>query len=124
MTPATNVMLAGLSAKGWRNVLLVPISFVNDHIETLHELDIEYAHELAEQVGMDTVRRAASLNDHPVFIRTLAELVKNHLVSRESCSSTQLRLRCPGCYTDSCAEMRRFFFGHEHQEPPRRLASA
>ncbi len=36
--------------RGQKNLLLVPIAFVNDHIETLHELDIEYAHELGEEV--------------------------------------------------------------------------
>jgi hypothetical protein len=33
-----------------RNILLVPIAFVNEHIETLHEMDIEYGHDLAKEV--------------------------------------------------------------------------
>ena len=36
--------------KKFEPLLLVPIAFVNDHIETLHELDIEYAHELGQEV--------------------------------------------------------------------------
>lgn len=41
--------------KGFKNLMLVPISFVNEHIETLHELDIEYCKELCEKVsGPDT----------------------------------------------------------------------
>ena len=39
-----------LAKKHMKNILLVPIAFVNEHIETLHELDIEYAHDLANQV--------------------------------------------------------------------------
>lgn len=41
---------AGLAAKKLRNILLVPIAFVNEHIETLHEMDIEYGSDLAKQV--------------------------------------------------------------------------
>jgi ferrochelatase len=39
-----------LVKRGQKNLMLVPIAFVNDHIETLHELDIEYAHELGKEV--------------------------------------------------------------------------
>lgn len=42
----------GYIAKGFRNLMLVPISFVNEHIETLHELDIEYCKELVEKVSV------------------------------------------------------------------------
>lgn len=36
--------------QGKKNFILVPIAFVNEHIETLHELDIEYCKELGEEV--------------------------------------------------------------------------
>lgn len=36
---------------GRKNILLVPIAFTSDHIETLHELDLEYAEELAHEVS-------------------------------------------------------------------------
>ena len=35
---------------GQKNLMLVPIAFVNDHIETLHELDIEYAQDIGKEV--------------------------------------------------------------------------
>jgi len=38
-------------------LLLVPVAFVNEHIETLHELDIEYAHELGKEVGAEKIAR-------------------------------------------------------------------
>ena len=36
-------LFAALVKRGHKNLILVPIAFVNEHIETLHELDIEYA---------------------------------------------------------------------------------
>jgi protoporphyrin/coproporphyrin ferrochelatase len=61
-----------LAERGRKNVLLVPIAFTSDHIETLFELDIEYAHELGKEVGMKAVRRAKSLNDNPIFTKVRA----------------------------------------------------
>jgi len=57
---------------------VVPISFVSDHIETLHEIDIEYR-EFAESKGFRHYVRAPSLNDGEDFLSALAELVKGHL---------------------------------------------
>jgi ferrochelatase len=55
-------------------VLLIPIAFVSDHIETLVELDIENK-ELAEKSGVPAYFRAAVPNDDPQFITALAGLV-------------------------------------------------
>jgi ferrochelatase len=57
-------------------VLVIPISFVSDHIETLQEIDIQYK-ELAAQCGIREFRRAASLNLHPKFITALAALASS-----------------------------------------------
>ena len=51
MGPQTDAAIKGLSKNGRKNILLVPIAFVNDHIETLHELDLEYADELAKEAS-------------------------------------------------------------------------
>ena len=51
MSPQTDDVIKGLSKLGRKNLLLVPIAFTSDHIETLHELDLEYAEELANEVG-------------------------------------------------------------------------
>ena len=48
--PQTDEVIEGLAKRGKKNMLLVPIAFTSDHIETLYELDIEYATELAEKV--------------------------------------------------------------------------
>ncbi len=56
-----------------RRLLVVPISFVSDHIETLFEIDILYK-EMAKGLGSE-LKRIESLNTHPVFISALKDLV-------------------------------------------------
>ena len=51
LEPGTEQTINALVKRGQKNLMLVPIAFVNDHIETLHELDIEYADELGKEVG-------------------------------------------------------------------------
>lgn len=63
-----------LGSKGATRVLVVPVSFVSDHSETLYEIDIQYR-QLAAESGIRVFARMASLNDAPVFIRALADLV-------------------------------------------------
>lgn len=48
--PQTDKTIEELAKRGRKNILLVPIAFTSDHIETLHELDLEYADELASKV--------------------------------------------------------------------------
>lgn len=88
--PQTDEVIKGLCERGKRNLLLVPIAFTSDHIETLHELDIEYGQVLGEEVrprgaanlavgsltllvgfqcGVENIRRAASLNGNPLFMK-------------------------------------------------------
>jgi protoporphyrin/coproporphyrin ferrochelatase len=64
-----------LAANGVRRVLVIPISFVTEHIETLHEINIE-AREHAAERGIAEFHMMASLNDSPTFIQALADLVK------------------------------------------------
>ena len=75
LEPSTEDKLKELAAQGHQEVLVVPLSFVSDHIETLHEIDIEYR-EKAHQLGISDFRRVESLNSSPTFIRCLAELVR------------------------------------------------
>jgi ferrochelatase len=76
--PSTEEKLQELAKKKIKNVLIVPISFVSDHIETLFEIDILYR-DLAEKLGMN-FRRADSLNTHPKFIEALAEIIRKDIV--------------------------------------------
>lgn len=73
LSPSTPDTLVELAAKGVKEVVVMPISFVSDHVETLYEIDIQYA-ELAKELGMRLVR-TRSLNDEPLFIKGLAKLV-------------------------------------------------
>ncbi|NXN17751.1 HEMH protein, partial [Indicator maculatus] len=106
--PQTDETIKGLCQRGQRNMLLVPIAFTSDHIETLYELDIEYAQVLASECGVENIRRAESLNGNPLFSKALADLVCSHLQSNEVCSR-QLTLCCPLCVNPVCRETKAFF---------------
>jgi ferrochelatase len=69
-------VLSGL--RGVKNLVVVPISFVSEHIETLEEIDIEYR-ELAEGNGVARWRRCPALNTDEDFIRELATMVGDAL---------------------------------------------
>ena len=73
--PMLNESLKALRTAGTARVLVVPISFVTEHIETLFEVDIE-ARGLAAKLGFDQFEMMPALNDSPVFIRALADLVR------------------------------------------------
>ncbi|XP_033367378.1 ferrochelatase, mitochondrial isoform X2 [Parus major] len=106
--PQTDETIKGLCQRGKKNMLLVPIAFTSDHIETLYELDIEYAQVLARECGVENIRRAESLNGNPLFSKALADLVCSHLRSNEVCSR-QLTLCCPLCVNPVCRESKAFF---------------
>ena len=74
LEPDVNDALRTLGAAGTRDVVVVPIGFVADHVEVLYDLDVQ-ARATARDAGLGFAR-AASVNDHPLFIRMLAELVK------------------------------------------------
>ncbi|UYV70399.1 FECH, partial [Cordylochernes scorpioides] len=100
LPPATDESMRGLVRQGRRNMIMVPITFVNEHIETLHEMDIEYGQDLAKEIGVEQFRRVKAPNDHPLFIQTLADVVKKHLDSKLP-YLPQLTMRCPGCCKES-----------------------
>jgi ferrochelatase len=74
LQPYTEDALKELGAQGVKDLVVVPISFVSEHIETLQEIDIEYR-EIAEEAGIHNFRRVPAPNTHPVFIKALADLV-------------------------------------------------
>jgi len=67
-------VIRALASDGVRDLVVVPIGFVCDHVEVLYDLDIE-ARQVADAVGVHFVRAAAP-NDHPMFIRMLADVVQ------------------------------------------------
>ena len=127
----TSAAIKGLARLGQKKVVLVPIAFTSDHIETLYELDLEYAKEAREvrdsrrpvegcprlrlrfeQHGID-VHRAESLNESPVFIRALADLAASHLKDysngKVGPTTLQMGLRCPGCSNATCGAQKGWF---------------
>jgi ferrochelatase len=75
--PATDDSIKKAAADG-KAILLSPIAFVSEHIETLVELDIEYRH-FADGLGVKTYLRAPALGIDRGFVETLADLVEDAL---------------------------------------------
>ena len=71
--PSTPETIKKLAQAKCKNLLIVPISFVSDHVETLYELDIQYR-KLAEDLGMG-YKVTSGLNTEPLFIEGLRQLV-------------------------------------------------
>jgi protoporphyrin/coproporphyrin ferrochelatase len=76
--PDTEGVLHYMAATQADNVLMVPISFVSDHLETLYEIDMLYL-PLGDELGIPHCHRAKALNNTPNFINTLTQLVKTTL---------------------------------------------
>lgn len=98
--PSTEHVIKELGKKKIKKVLVVGIAFTSDHIETLHELDIEYG-ELAHEVGITQFHRAPAFNGMPAFQDALADIVADHLRSGEA-ASPNYGFRCPGCVNPQC----------------------
>jgi protoporphyrin/coproporphyrin ferrochelatase len=84
--PGTEEVLKQLGREGVRDVLVVPLSFVSDHIETLYEVDLLFA-EAAREAGITGYSRPQALNTHPMFIDALADLVARHASAGTDASS-------------------------------------
>ncbi|HEX2456597.1 MAG TPA: ferrochelatase [Vicinamibacterales bacterium] len=89
--PGTEETLVALGREGVKDVLVVPLSFVSDHIETLYEVDLLFA-EAARSAGITGYYRPEALNSHPLFIDALASLVSAHV---RLCAG-----RCCGCQSN------------------------
>ena len=74
LQPSMHATIKQVAEQGRRRVLVIPISFVSDHVETLHEIDIEHR-EQARSLGIQEYRMMPGLNDSPRFIEVLASLV-------------------------------------------------
>ncbi len=74
LEPSTDSEIERLIQSGIKNLLVIPIAFVSDHIETLYELDIEYR-KIAEGAGVEKYIVMKGLNDSQLFIEALAEEV-------------------------------------------------
>ncbi|MCB9691651.1 MAG: ferrochelatase [Alphaproteobacteria bacterium] len=106
LSPSTPEVMGELAQRGVQRVTLVPVAFVSEHIETLHEIDIEYAED-AHKMGIPHFGRAPALGLEPAFIDCLADLVRTGLASfeRYSCvrclhpkpDAHRRQTTCPNC---------------------------
>lgn len=74
LTPSTPDTIKDLASKGVINMVIVPVAFASDHLETLYELGIEYRR-IASEAGVEQYEVTTGLNDSPLFIDALARLV-------------------------------------------------
>ena len=101
--PSTERVIKRLGGRGQKHLLVVPIAFTSDHIETLSELDREYG-EVAHRVGITQYKRTPALNDRPGFMDALADVVREHLVTGRAYGPLY-RTRCPGCVNPQCRQI-------------------
>lgn len=78
LVPSTEEKIGELGKSGIQNLLVIPISFVSDHIETLFELGIEYR-KVAEENNIKNYKVMTGLNESPLFIEQLHDLILNEL---------------------------------------------
>ena len=86
LAPGTEETLMELGAEGVTDVLVVPLSFVSDHIETLYEVDMLFA-DAARAAGITGYYRPDALNANPLFIDALAGLVRGSLAGSAAASA-------------------------------------
>jgi ferrochelatase len=75
-----------MALDGVKRMLVIPISFLTEHIETLHEINIE-AREGAAAVGVNDFHMMPALNDSPLLVRALADLVLRSVGIRSGVAS-------------------------------------
>jgi len=80
LEPSLHQTLRQVASEKRREVCIVPISFVSDHVETLGEID-HHARQEARLLGIERFEMTVGLNDSPKFIRALAELVLAAIMS-------------------------------------------
>lgn len=91
LQPSLRATLRQAAGEGERQICVVPISFVSDHVETLGEVDHE-AREQAAQLGITQFEMSAGLNDSPTFIAALADLVVTAIGAPQRSQSDRERL--------------------------------
>jgi protoporphyrin/coproporphyrin ferrochelatase len=74
LQPPLTATIERLGHEGVKEMLVVPISFVTEHIETLHEINLE-ARDEAKKVGIERFRMMPAVGDSPLFIAALKDLV-------------------------------------------------
>jgi ferrochelatase len=92
LEPSLDGTIHTLAAQGVKHMLVVPIAFVTEHIETLHEINIEEREE-AEKLGVERFVMMPALNDHPKFIEALADQVLKVSSLSDGCDARHCECR-------------------------------
>jgi ferrochelatase len=86
LKPSTDEVIRDLAEKRKKHLLVIPISFVSDHIETLFELDIEYRI-IADEAGIENYMVMKGLNNSKTFVAALKELAVQALQNQSATES-------------------------------------
>ncbi|EGR27005.1 hypothetical protein IMG5_203170 [Ichthyophthirius multifiliis] len=103
LAPSTINALQQYSNKGWEYIIIVPLGFTSDHLETLYEIDHEIIEEFGSKLKYKKIARSRSLNDDDTFCQGLAHIVAANLKD-DSYRSPNLNLRCPDYNLNFCTE--------------------
>lgn len=106
VAPSTETAIENLAGVGVKSLVVAPVSFVGDHLETLYEIDHSYRKQ-AHSLGIRSFCRVAALDEHPRFLDGLADAVGPFLAPRihglcERClhpikTSHYLKFKCRDC---------------------------
>jgi ferrochelatase len=86
LRPSLTTTIEQMAHSGIKRMLVIPIAFLTEHIETLHEINVE-AREEAEKLGVTEFLMMPALNDAPLLIRALADLVLRSVGMRSGVAS-------------------------------------
>jgi ferrochelatase len=100
LEPDINAVLDELAAGGVRDVVVVPIGFLSDHLEILYDLDTE-ARDRCVSLGINVVR-GETVGSHPRFVRMIRELVCERIAEPIERSVVGLFGPCPDVCPDDC----------------------
>jgi len=103
--PDIGAHLRELHTVGIRDVLVVPIGFISDHMEVLYDLDTE-ARALCQKLGLNMVR-AATVGNHPAFVSMIAELARERMGEAKPRWLGDLGPSADVCEPECCAPPRR-----------------
>jgi len=113
LEPDVNKIVRAEAARGTRDLVVIPIGFLADHVEVLYDLDVE-ARATADEVGL-RLHRVETVGDHPLFVKLLADLVRRGPAADQAAAVSSKRTGEPPpkcyCFPDDA-------------EPPCRRASA
>jgi len=100
LEPDINATLCDLHASGTRDVVVMPVGFISDHMEVLYDLDTE-ARQLCDEIGLNMIR-AGTTGAHPAFIAMIRELIIERMVGGERRAVGAFAASRDVCPVDCC----------------------